>query len=41
MGYECAGTFARLQRFNGFLQLPDGIQDTANAKLAKAAESHE
>jgi len=41
MGDECAGTFARLQRFNRLLQLPNGIKNTANAELTKAAKSHE
>jgi len=41
MGDECAGRFAWLQRFNRFLQLPDGIKDAANAELTEAAKSHE
>jgi len=41
MGDKCAGRFTRLQRFNRLLQLPDGIKDTANAELTKAAKSHE
>jgi len=41
VGDKCAGTLARLQRFNRFLQLPDGIKDAANAELTEPAKSHE
>jgi len=41
MGDECAGRFARLQRFNRLLKLPDGIKNAANAELTEPAESHE